>query len=147
MKENTKYYYKKTVLYPLSLILILLILVYEIFIGFESGDGLLHLITSWLVIIMFGILTLLIIFVSIQSYRNIGYVELKNETLYLKNLFGVTKSSILKGRFVCKRRKEQIKFITLYNDENTIELIIGNGFTIELSKIEELLIFKNDTTE
>ena len=97
MKENTKYYYKKSMLYPLALILILLILVYEIFIGFESGDGLLHLIMSWLVIIMFGLLTLLIIFVTIQSYRNIGYVELKNETLYLKNLLGVTKSSTLRG--------------------------------------------------
>lgn len=145
MKENKKYYYNVTMGFPAILIITLLVLIYGIW-DLPTSEGLLYIL-SWLVIIVFSILVFFTLVVLVQSYRKIGYIELKGEELTLNNLFNVSKTANLSDKYRCHKRKGSIRYITFYDEDKKVKLMVGDGFELDLIEIEKLLQQKNDTTK
>jgi hypothetical protein len=96
-----------------------------------SIDQLLAIILDWILVVFFGGITLLLAFVSIQIYREVGYLEIRDQTLYLKNLLSKTKQVDLTEEYIVKKRGDDIKYILFIKSH----LIVGDGFDVSLDAL------------
>lgn len=130
MEKYTKYYYKKTPAYLVGFVIFFFMFMYSI-IDMGSIDQLLAIILDWILVVFFGGITLLLAFVSIQVYREVGYLEIRDQTLYLKNLLGQTKQVDLTEEYIVKKRNDDIKYILFLNSQQ----IVGDGFDLSLDAL------------
>lgn len=134
-----KYYLRKTWdIYVMLFISPIFIAVNIMDIVDETSSGL-FLISSWLVLLIFSFIFLGAIFVLMTKKLKISYLEISEENIVLRNGLGKIKTASYTCRFEYKVRKDKLKWIISFDENNKPTLIIGNGFDISLEEVKNII--------
>ena len=140
MEMRKKYYYKFSIAFVVCLFIFLLVTInMGIFDLLRDDITILGTLESWFVIIIFGALSILMLLIIIQTWRKIGYVELVDKQIYIQNLLGKVKFAPVNSKYKTTKNKNGITSLILYDNNEKVLLIIGNGFDINLSEIQKII--------
>ncbi len=137
--ENNKQYYMETGFSTYIVLLLSIVLaVVNLFDVLDPAVETLELITSTVMLTVFGIFSGLIIFLIVQTKRKIVYIELIEDKIIQHNMFGrEIKVSVLGKNDYKKNRRRQLTSIKLYGNEKIPVLVVTDSYSIELTKIRE----------
>ena len=140
MEKNKKYYYRNFLKDSSKLIIVIIITF--IFSIVDLIDNEIDIIANWgsWVIVSLTIFCFLIsIFAVLQHKKKVGYLEFKDDKIYLQNLIGKIKSAYITDSYQCIEKKEKIKYIKIFDSNRKIQLLIGNAFEIDLKEVVKIL--------
>lgn len=133
---NKKYYMKTSLSTITVLLLSLTFFIYNIFDIINPDTEAVELVVSILMVVVFGIFSISIILLLVQTKRNVAYIEITNDTIIQQNLLGkkIEVQVISKLEYKKNRRKELVS-INIHDEDKKTQIIITDNYDTELSKI------------
>lgn len=136
MKNENKHYMNTELSYYMGLIIFLVLVIFNVFDVIKAGSLSIEGIVSYAMIVVFGGFDILILFLIVQTRRNISYIEFTEKSIILHTLFGKSIEARLKGKIEYKMKKKKLKYIYLYDKSKSAQIIISDSYDIPLVDIK-----------
>lgn len=136
MKNKNKHYMNTEFSYYMGLVIFSALVIFNVFDVIKAESLSIEGIVSYAMIVVFGGFDILILFLIVQTKRNISYIEFTEKSIILHTLFGKTIEARLKGKIEYKMKKKKLLYIYMYDKGKSAKIIISDSYDIPLVDIK-----------
>ncbi len=139
MELNKKYYMKTESGYYIGFFLFLLVTVVNVISIITPGTRIVNLVIAILLTGVFGALSVILLYLIIQTKRHVSYFELSETTITFNTLRNKKIEQIIKTKIEYKNRKNKLEQILIFSKEGKAVISLNDCYSVPLTDIKKTI--------